>query len=480
MEKIMSYSLKLEEWGGGLIREMKVQIGKYRKEIQRYDLGKIHLESKKLFSSVKDSMRLSPRIKFPVISDIQKEILVRPVADEEVKAAGFAMHSDKSPVMANRLTPTLNVIISEKQSAFIEGRLLTHNVLIAYERFEFPTLWVDRVMNCVKSVSYSFLRDGDVFGEIIPQRGVRQGDPISPFMYIICAEGLSGMIRVHEECGLLYGRKIANKAPSISHLLFAYDCYFFLKAKKSEAITLKSALQRYEVLSGQIINYEKSEVVFSPNTNEEDRMEVCESLGVRQVQKPGKYLGMPMNVGSSKTEVFGFLVNRVQQRLKECPNTTPHVQCPSSTDDIRPNLSAFDINSTDEEIGATSSVRPMGVKKAKGKRKHDEGISKIIEQNNVLVELIKKKNQDSERKLSLTEYKEENKILLKDLNSIFDPNLREFFRTEQTQIMEKRAQQQRSTSQARGSEDEGQGSQNDHNYNQYYDYLGGSRNNLFD
>ncbi|XP_074352984.1 uncharacterized protein LOC141692144 [Apium graveolens] len=275
MEKIMSYSLKLEEWGGGLIREMKVQI--------------------ELFSSVKDSMRLSPRIKFPVISDIQKEILVRPVADEEVKAAGFAMHSDKSPAY------------DRSEWSFIEEML---------QRFEFPTLWVDRVMNCVKSISYSFLRDGDVFGEIIPQRGVRQGDPISPFMYIICAEGLSGMIRVHEECGLLHGRKIANKAPSISHLLFAYDCYFFLKAKKSEAITLKSALQRYEVLSGQIINYEKSEVVFSPNTNEEDRMEVCESLGVRQVQKPGKYLGMPMNVGSSKTEVFGFLVNRVQQRLK--------------------------------------------------------------------------------------------------------------------------------------------------------------------
>ncbi|KAL8154886.1 hypothetical protein AgCh_000295 [Apium graveolens] len=58
------------------------------------------------------------------------------------------------------------------------------------------------------------------------------------------------------------------------------------------------------------------EVVLSPNTNGEDRMEVCKSLGVRQVQKPGKYLGMPMNVGSSKTEVFGFLIDRVQQRLK--------------------------------------------------------------------------------------------------------------------------------------------------------------------
>lgn len=69
-------------------------------------------------------------------------------------------------------------------------------------------------------------------------------------------------------------------------------------------------------MSGQIINYDKSEIVFSPNTPVEDQMEVCAQLPVRQVQKPGKYLGMPMCVGRNKTEVFGFLTDRVQQRLK--------------------------------------------------------------------------------------------------------------------------------------------------------------------
>lgn len=107
-------------------------------------------------------------------------------------------------------------------------------------------------------------------------------------------------------------------------------------------------------------------------------------------------------------------------------------------------MSAFDINLTDEEIGTTSTGRPIGVKKAKGKRKHEEGIAKIIQQNNELVELMKKKNQDSQRKLSFAEYKEDNKILLKDLNSISDPNLREFVRGEQTRIMPKRLEEQRS------------------------------------
>ncbi|XP_074333675.1 putative ribonuclease H protein At1g65750 isoform X1 [Apium graveolens] len=183
-------------------------------------------------------------------------------------------------------------------------------------RFKFPDVWVERVMQCIKTVTYSFLRNGEIFGEVIPQRGIRQGDPISPYLYILCAEGLSAMIREYEKCGLLHGCKIARNAPSISHLLFADNCYFFLRATKTEAQTLKSVLQRYEAWSGQVISYEKSEVVFSPNTLEENCRAVCESLSVKQVQKPGKYLGMPMCVGNKKTEVFGFLTVRVQQRLE--------------------------------------------------------------------------------------------------------------------------------------------------------------------
>ena len=71
--------------------------------------------------------------------------------------------------------------------------------------------------------------------------------------------------------------------------------------------------------------------------------------------------------------------------------------------------------------------------------------------------------------------------MFKDLNSISDPNLREFVRGEQLRIMQKRTEEQRSTSQNRGNEDEGQGSQNNmNNYGQYFDYLGGNINNLSD
>lgn len=266
-----------------------------------------------------------------------------------------------SKVLANRLKPCLKELISDRQSAFIEGRLLNDNALIAFEinhymrrlsqgskgvagfkidiskaydrlewgfiqnmmiKFGFSSQWIARVMGLVTSVSYSFIRNGEVFGNVIPYRGIRQGDPISPYIYILCAEGLSAIMRRNEEVGLIHGCKIARGAPTISHLLFADDCYFFFRATKTEANVMRRILGRYENISGQKINYDKSSVNFSSNTSVRDRMVVCNELGVNEVQQPGKYLGMPMFVGRRKVAEFSFLSEKVNQKLQNWHNQT--------------------------------------------------------------------------------------------------------------------------------------------------------------
>lgn len=223
-----------------------------------------------------------------------------------------------SKVLSNRLKACLGSIISDKQSAFIEGRLLT-DALVAFEvnhymrrknqgkygvaglkidiskaydrlewgfiknmmtKFGFQQQWIDRVMKLINSVSYTFTHNGQEFGNVKPTRGLRQGDPISPYIYILCAEGLSAMIRRNESAGLIHGCAVARGAPIISHLLFADDCYFFFKAIESEANVMKKILNRYEEISGQVVNFNKSSVVFSANTKEEDKEKVCEQLGV--------------------------------------------------------------------------------------------------------------------------------------------------------------------------------------------------------
>lgn len=260
-----------------------------------------------------------------------------------------------SKILSNRLKSCLGSIISDKQSAFIEGRILTGNALIAFEinhymkrktqgkngiaghkidvskaydklewgfihnmmqRFGFNQRWIDRVMYFVSSVRYSFSHNGEVFGDVAPKRGLRKGDPISPYIYIMCAEGLSSIIQRNEGADLLHECKIAKGAPTISHLLFADDYYLFFKATRAEAHTMKRILQRYVDFSGQVINYNKSAITFSSNTNIEDREEVCSLLEVKEKDDPGKYLGMPMKVGGNKTSVFSFLVNRVDQKLQ--------------------------------------------------------------------------------------------------------------------------------------------------------------------
>ncbi|KAL8112082.1 hypothetical protein AgCh_019689 [Apium graveolens] len=149
-------------------------------------------------------------------------------------------------------------------------------------------------MGFLNSVSYSVLHEYGEFGNIKPQRGLHQGDPISPYIYRMCAEGLSAMIRRSEQAGLLHGCKVARGAPSNSHLLFADDCYFLFRANVGEADVMRRILDRYEYNSGQMVNYNKSVVIFSPNTSEHVRYDVCQELGVREAAAPGRYLGIPM------------------------------------------------------------------------------------------------------------------------------------------------------------------------------------------
>lgn len=110
----------------------------------------------------------------------------------------------------------------------------------------------------------------------------------------------------------MQGRK---GAPTISHLLFADDCYFFFRENASEAGVMKRILNIYEYNSGQMVNYSKSTITFLPNTTEASRYEVCHELGVREVIAPGRYLGIPMQVGKNKVEDFNFLVGKIDQKL---------------------------------------------------------------------------------------------------------------------------------------------------------------------
>lgn len=180
-----------------------------------------------------------------------------------------------SKVLANRLKPLLGCLVSEAQSVFIPGRFITDNIMIAFEmqhyqkrknqgkvgygalkldmskahdrlewfflkeimkRMGFGRDWIELIWNCISTVEFYFLLNNSEIGPVIPGRGIRQGDPLSPYLFIIAFEGLSAIIHKQQQEGGIHGITVARGAPTISHLLFADDSFMFSKLMRKRVI----------------------------------------------------------------------------------------------------------------------------------------------------------------------------------------------------------------------------------------------------
>lgn len=130
----------------------------------------------------------------------------------------------------------------------------------------FSVNWVNIIMNCISTASFSVLINGVAKGLIYPQRGLRQGCPLSPYLFIICAETFSNLLVQAEKIKLINGLKF-SRALSISPLLFADDSLIFSRASTADCKNLKRIFDTYAAASRQIFNYEKSSMFFSSSTN---------------------------------------------------------------------------------------------------------------------------------------------------------------------------------------------------------------------
>ena len=142
----------------------------------------------------------------------------------------------------------------------------------------FQEEWIRLIMMCVTTVSYSVLINGEPKGKITPTRDLHQGDPISTYLFLLCAEGLTAMFRRDEREGLINGIFVCRGAPKISHLLFTNDCIIFGEASVREGSRVLKVLDDYERESGQKLNREKTSLFFSKNTSRETQQEIKDSF----------------------------------------------------------------------------------------------------------------------------------------------------------------------------------------------------------
>ena len=142
----------------------------------------------------------------------------------------------------------------------------------------FSESWIGRIMRGVRPVSYRVLVWGSLGDSFRPSRGLRQGDPLSPYLFLLCAEGLSSLLTKAEQCGNIHGVKVARGAPPVSQLFFADDCFIFISATADEGNALKKCLSDYAQAFGQKINFEKSAMSFSANMDDATREVMRELL----------------------------------------------------------------------------------------------------------------------------------------------------------------------------------------------------------
>jgi hypothetical protein len=143
-----------------------------------------------------------------------------------------------------------------------------------------------------------------------PKRGLRQGDPLSPFLFILGSKVLSHLLFREEAVGNLKGLKISRHTSAIHHLLFANDLLIFGKATLKEASCIQAYLNKYCLWSGQTINNGKSSIIFSRNTNPSIVNLILEVLPFPSNSTKSIYLGLPILFGSQKNLPFNTLLRK--------------------------------------------------------------------------------------------------------------------------------------------------------------------------
>ena len=184
------------------------------------------------------------------------------------------------------------------------------------EKMGFNGRWVNLISECISTVTYSILADSEPKENIAPSRGLRQGDPLSSYLFLLCSEGLNALIQHAVIEDKIRGYSLCRFGPKISHLFFADNSLLFCRAQISDIQAIQEILELYEKASGQHINKEKTTLFFSKTISMTVKNDIKNFLGVLEIKEYEKYLGLPAVVGRNRSASLNFIKERVWEKIQ--------------------------------------------------------------------------------------------------------------------------------------------------------------------
>jgi ribonuclease HI len=255
-------------------------------------------------------------------------------------------------LLANRIKPLLQKLISPAQGGFVKGRQILDNViqiqealhssharkeqgmiikldmsnafdrvnrsflLKVLEAFGFSHEFLNIIKACIENVWIAPMVNGRPTDFFSATRGLRQGCPLSPFLYILMADSLSRKLTQEQLCGTIPGIRIVQGAPPVNHALFADDSLLLGGASLRMAKAFKTILQKYCSVTGALISERKS-AVYGWNTDQQTIDRIASELGFKGYAEWDKikYLGLPLTMGSNRNNLWEEVISKFKKKI---------------------------------------------------------------------------------------------------------------------------------------------------------------------
>ena len=308
----------------------------------------------KLVSDFYNNAHLQPELNMTHIAMIPK--INNPMTPKDYRPISLCnvVYKIIAKSLAERIKSHLPHIIHPSQTAFIKGRHIASNIIIAqeilhsfnlknwkhkafllkvdlakaFDRIEwhfivsalkrqgFKDKFVDLIYKCISSTSMAVVINGQPGPTFHPSRGIRQGCPLSPYLFILAVNELATCLQLNSDLHEIQGISLGPGCPKIHALLFADDLIICGQATKSEASRINHILHSFCAASGQTPNLSKSSIVFSKYTDPFSIKEVKEVFPVPQMSHNSIYLGHPLLFRhSDRAQAYNFIINKFRAKL---------------------------------------------------------------------------------------------------------------------------------------------------------------------